>query len=681
MKKKNRYISLILVFALLMSLSSTLLTSCSCRHKVDGGEDTEKKPIGTVAEMDAMYPTNVLHKVSVTETSNVFVDFSGDEPATEYGIVYGSDDASARMATFASLHIGRATGVVIEPKPVTEDDHYSSADKLIYVNCPVQFAEAGLTMPEDNIGQTGYYIRTVGTSVFIMTKGEYGTQHAGISLLQHLIGYNMYGPDAVVYKKTGATLPDMNIIEKPDFDFYIAANSIDDDTMYGMGFQDYNEIFINIESSHSSFNPWHNSLDYLPNDIYLEDHPDWYSTESFAPIGDISRRDICYTAHGNQAEYELLVEEAYKQMMYWIEKNPTIPTITFTIEDHNTVCQCDACKASAAKYNGSNAGAVIQFLNRVNNKIQQKLADDAAASGKEKRELNVLFFAYHKMLTPPAKQNPDGTWSPIDETVVCGDNLGVFIAPIESNYGYSYYDDENERDKANCEGWAACTDIIYAWTYSANFLYYLFPCNTYDNMIENYRFFKSLGAVYMWPQGQHNAGEFSHFTNFKDYVNSKALFDTSVNMKDLTDDYFANYFMDAAGPMREYYDQLLAHLCYLQEEYYLDFARVTHAEISKSVYWPVGLIAQWGSYIEDAYRAIEKYKTTDEELYIKLYDRITIESMFIRYVQASLHAGSYTDTALLEMRLAFKADCDKYGFNCSAESGQISDIFSKWGIL
>ncbi len=682
MSKKSKLIiliSIIAVVAIAISVVAVIFLSKPSDPSIDG-EETELQATGTVTEREPSYSANVLHKVEVKETDNVFIDLSGDVPTTQYSIVYGNDEASKKMASFMSLHIGKATGVIIDPEQIVESDVYSPDGKTIYINCPAQFAQAGLSMPEDNIGQTGYYIKSVDGNVFVATNGEYGTQHAGICLLGHLIGYDMYGADAVVYKKSGATMPEMTIIERPDFDFYVASNKVSSETMYGMGFQDYNDLFINITSAESNFNPWHNALDYLPDTVYREEHPDWYSTESYPATSGITHYDICYTAHGNEDEYNALVEAAFEVMMEWIYKNPTIPTITFTIEDHNTVCQCDACKASAKKYNGSNAAAVIQFLNKINDKIQKQLQADADASGEAKRELNLLFFAYHKMLQPPVKRNTDGTWSPIDETVVCGENLGVYLAPIEANYGYSFYDEENEQYKNNCEGWGACTDIIYMWTYNTNFNYYMYPCNTFDDMIENYRFFKELGSVYMWSQGQHNNNDYTHFSRFKDYVNSKALFDTSVNMKELTDDYFANYFMDANQPMREYYDQLQAHLTYLQEVNYIDFTRVTHAEIAKGEYWPAGLLNQWSGYIDEAYKSIEKYKATDIELYNKLYDRINIESIFIRYVQLTLQFGSYTDTELYDLRVAFKADCEKYGITYNTEWGYISDVFVKWGL-
>lgn len=218
MNKVKKLVSLFLVIALLLSASLTLLVACN------DDDDLTTQPTDTVKERDANLPTNVLHKVNVQETTNVFVDDSTGSPKTEYVVVYGNGDDSAKMASFVVLHVGKATNVEMASRQVTADDVYSAEQKVIYVNCPTQFAQAGLTMPTDDIGVTGYYIKSVDNSVFVATYGSYGTQHAAICLLQHLVGYDMYGNDAVVYKKSGSTMPKMDIVERPDFDFYAASN-------------------------------------------------------------------------------------------------------------------------------------------------------------------------------------------------------------------------------------------------------------------------------------------------------------------------------------------------------------------------------------------------------------------------------------------------------------------------
>ncbi len=672
--KRKSILSLILAAVLCFGMAA-----CKKEESSGGVEEGGSKltAIDPATEPVDKYPTNVLHKVSVQETSNPFVSQVDGVASTEYQIVSGGGDLTQKATSFVQGHLARATGAILNVSRA-EDVEYSAEGKYIYFNCPTQFAAAGLTMPTEDIGPSGYYIKTVGNGVFVATKAETGAQQAAIALLRHLVGYEMFAVDCVSYSKNGATMPNMDIVERPDYDFYVASNKIDADTMYGMGFQNSLDVFINVTSEASSYGPWHNSLDYLPEKDYGEEHSDWYSDVAY---GDQFLHDLCYTAHGNATELEAMVTEVARIMVDYAERFPNIPTIAFTIEDHNTVCSCSACTTHARQYNNSYAAAVIQFLNRVNEKVQSTLAANAQQQNKAKRDLNILFFAYHKMLTPPAKKNAQGVWTPIDDTVVCAKEVGVYLAPIEANYGYSFNDEINAIYKDNCDGWAACADLMYIWTYNTNFHYYMYPCNSFDSMIENYRYFKEMGAVYMWSQGQHNQNNASHFSNFKDYVNSQALFDVRANMKDLTDKYFANYFQDAAQPMRQYYDELQAHLTYLLYTNPTAFNRVTHAEIATISFWPQQLLVQWLGYIDQAYQAIEKYQISNPTLYEALEKRIKIESIFLRYAQITLYSGSYP-SQLDEMRIAFKNDCEELGITQKAEWDTLASTdFIQWGLV
>ncbi len=646
----------------------------------------EDKARETVYEPSENFVEGTLHKVLVTESDRVFVTNDGTNVYCEYKVVSGSGTLSKKAANFISSHITKATDAALGDVLDEDEVAYSTLGKYIYVNCTSQFEAAGLTMPTDDIGPTGYYIKTVGDSVFIQTKEEGGAQKGAISFLYHVLGYTMYAKDTVVYAKSGATLPDMDIIERPDYDFYVASNRLDDETNYGMGFQSTDDLFINVVSEDSAYNPWHNSLDFLPmKDYYMDEagnyiHEKWYSDVAYTDADGKVRRELCYTAHGDEAEYNAMVDEVVKKMMILLEENPTIPNIAFTIEDHQTVCSCEHCTASAKKYNDSNAAAVIKFLNQVSRKVQDNLEQIALENGTKKRDITILFFAYHKMLKPPVTKNSEGKWEPIDDEVRCDEKVAVYLAPIEASYTVSFNDEENSVYKDNVDGWASCADLIYMWTYGTNFGYYLFPYNSYDSMIENYRYFKSLGAVYMWTQGQHMPVDSTHFSRFKDYINSKALFDVNVNLKELTDDYFANCYLDAVEPMRQYYDELQAHLTYLRETNSVELRGYVREEIAKMEYWPSELLTRWMGYIDEAYMSIEKYKTADPELYSTLYDRINLESIFIRFAQISLYAGNYTSDELLSMKLSFKNDCARLGITHESEHVQISNVFAQWGI-
>ncbi len=662
----KKILSLMLAIVLAVSFAG-------CGQEEQKQPEATQAPIQVIQEPEQSLAENTLHKVSVTETSRSFVT----NGQTEYAIVTAADEQSYEAANFIAKHISAATGATV---PVLESNtvSWTEAGKYIFVNCPEQFTAAGLTMPAEDIGQRGYHIKSAGDSVFIATRVPAGTQLGAIAFLRYVLGYDMLSAGTVLYEKDGTTLPDMDITERPDYDFYISTNKLDSATLYGMGYQDQLDVFVRVTSPEDSNGMYHNSLQYLPYNQYSADHPGWYSDVTYGTAGE---RELCYTAHGDEEELSAMVDVIAHRMLLESNNNPHIATICLTIEDHNTVCNCEACTASSLKYDGSNSAAVIQLLNRVNKKVQAQLQAQADADGTEKRELNILFFAYHKMLKAPARKNAAGQWEPIDETVVCDKEVGVFYAPIEAYYTYTFTHDNNTDHRENTKAWGSLAEKIYMWTYCTNFGYYLYPYNTFDAMVENFRFFKEAGAAYMYNQGQHNQGSPSHFSDFKEYVTSRALFDVNVSVAELTDTYFAGYFREAAEPMRQYFDELQAHMGYLANAYPVQLNGYIREEIGALQYWPKETLQQWLGYIEQAYAAIEPYQQTNPELYELLYKHILQESIFPRYAMLELHPGSYQAGELDSLRRQFKSDCERLGVNNVSEWVPISTVFSQWGIL
>ena len=141
----------------------------------------------------------------------------------------------------------------------------------------------------------------------------------------------------------------------------------------------------------------------------------------------------------------------------------------------------------------------------------------------------------------PAKK-VNGVWVPYDDTVILDDNVGVYIAPASANYMHSFYDEVNQAEKEMIESWSALGNLIYMWLYETNFSYYFYPYNSYESMIESYRFCKANNAIFMLSLGQYNANVVTCFGRFKEYLNSKAMFDVNSNYAEIVDGFFTNYF-------------------------------------------------------------------------------------------------------------------------------------------
>ena len=459
----------------------------------------------------------------------------------------------------------------------------------------------------------------------------------------------------------------MDITEKPDFDLHVQGNRVTGEAMYGMGFQSSGDIFISVEGE-----TWHNSLNFLPKETYQAKHPKWYSTKG---------NEICYTAQGDADELEEMTTTVADKMVQYANEYPDKPSICLTIEDHADQCGCAACAASREAYNGTDSAATIKFMNKVNRKVQAKLLEQEGGVEANKRKLNILFFAYTKMEKPPVvKDETTGKWKPIDDSVICDPEVGVYIAPIYAAYNQSFYHESNISAKNIIEGWGALSTKLYMWLYETNYRHYMYPINSYDTMIETYRFCKANNAEYMMNEGQYNQTNVTHFSKLKEYFNARAEFNVNDNYADIVNDFFHNYFGEAEVPMRKYFDELQAHLRYLEETFPADVNGNIYNPMEQTKLWSYGTLNGYLKLIDEAYAAIEPLKVSNPDRYEILEKHIKLESMFPRFALLRLYSGMYASTDLYNARMEFKGDCTTFGITYVQEQTSMDTVFADWGL-
>ena len=647
------------VLALLI-VCATLFTACSQKQQEQSSNEAPKTAAKNPVDISEPYPVkNALHKISVTDSDRPLVT----NGTTEYRIISGTDSKTVEAVNYLIKYFQKGTGVSLKTATV---DEYTKNGKFIVFNVPELFDVAGLTMPEDEIGSAGYYIKTEGDDVFIAT-GFPGAQFGMLAFLKHVLGFTMYSLDTIVYTKDGATLPDMEIIERPDIEKFMSNNSVGGyEAAYMMGFSSFNE-FIYVRGAQ-----WHNTLLVLPTNEYMNDHPKWYSSYG---------NDVCFTAHGDEAELNAMIQEVAKILMEEAtkEENLNKQYISFTTMDINQACECDACLAVKAKYNGTASAAMIQFANRLSRVIQAELQKMADAAGTSKRDLDLLVFAYKAYTVAPAVEKEDGKYEPIDETVVCDPEVVVYYAPIRAKFTVPFTNYVNIDFEKATRSWGACGQKIFTWSYETNFSHYMYPYNNWDSVAETYRFLLDQGSVYVTSQGQWNTTGHTGFTDFKDYINACATLDLSRSFADVKQEFFTNYYREASAPMLQYFDELSAYMRYIEETYPAEYSGGLYDNIEQSKFWPSSLLFRWQDLLDEAYAAIEVHKNNNS-LYQTLKNHIDLESIFIRYALITHHGGKFSSTELKEMQSAFAEDCTRLGVKRYAEGSEIAAIFERWGI-
>ena len=608
------------------------------------------------------------HIINTTAGSTVFAT----NGVSDYVIVGANESRINRAKELIVGAVNRALGITLNTAYETT---YSANGKKIIINDSTLFAQAGLIMPSVDLGDSGYYIKSAGTNVFIMAKNVMGITNGAVGLLQGLLGYDIYAHDTESFTvKAGDTviMPNFDVIDMPDFDYRLFSARKSTLAKDLMRFTNSNEVYVNLGGR-----AWHNTLFALPPETYKADHPSWYCNNWNAESPKDGNQ-LCYTCRGDQNEYSAMVDTLYEIIKAEFIKYPNVNNVTFTIMDNHNRCSCSTCEASKDYY-GSDSAAVIKLCNAVSDRLDEYFCPQG-------RNVKVLFFAYFYTEEAPTNH--------LDE-VHCSKNVGAFIAPIYANYTQTFYSEENEKYAQTISNWANLTENVYMWLYETNYSFYFYPYDAFDSMIETYRFCYNNNARLMFPEGQHNQCVSTAFTKFKDYIESKVMWNVNEDYETLKQNFFTNYFLDASDIMLTYYEELRTQLAKIYASGLTGGTNMARGRIYEAIaqprLWPTALLQKWLGYINQAYDSIEYLKDVDMNLYNKYKSHIDVEAIFIRYALCDICASDFTEQELLQMRQDFVAFLDDikdymtyeigsvYGFR-TRETAAIGGYKTDWGL-
>ena len=692
---------------IILILSTVICVSVGVGFLIGSLRSSKETPksCNPVKDNEIHYIDGTLHKVNVSNSNVKFV-VNGE---SDYKIYVDLSDetlktAINKSASFVKEQVLNAAGVELEIDTELPSNFSKSTYAIVY-GFRDEFSALGLAMPADDIATSGYYIKTVENVVFIEANGSDGYRMGGLAFLREVIGYDMISEDCVVYARDAKTMPNMEIIERPDFDYRQIQNYYTSIETYGMGMHTHTDLWIPV-------NGWdmHNSLYYIPPETYKTQYPEWYRSDFEQP---------CYTAHGNKVAYEKLVETVFRVVVKRMEECPSIENISFTAMDGTgqDSCWCETCSEYKALY-GTPAAACIYFMNDLNKQVQAYIQNNCPG-----RTLNLVFFAYHDSEPAPVERvkytdsqgnviwgdpivDAKGNYSPLkryarDENghfikdfngnyvyetdeqgkpvyLTCDEHVYPWLAPIYSKFTASFYEEVNKTYAQNVALWYTVSSNVYLWLYGTNFKYYLFPYNNWSSSVETYRYMRESGVKYIWSQAQER-NQATAFTDLKDYIDSKFFFDVNSDYNQVLDDYFNNYYLEASKPMRDLFNLIQARSEYL-EETIPTISGGIYDEIGEAELWPRVLLENMLDIIDQAYKAIEKYKISDPKLYESLVKRIKQESIFPRYVICMYYGDYYAN--IKEMRISFRDDWNALGFSVYREHlGDMQSVFTnEWGL-
>ena len=455
----------------------------------------------------------------------------------------------------------QSTGVSLKIVKDSESE-LGCSDACISIGKTRLLSEAELNVDYLSLNQDGFIIKTVDKSIFIDGYLERGTLYGVYSFLERNIGIRFLTADCTyipklskinLYVEDIKDIPDVIMRQYLKGDIFegwadaaFAARTRQDTSYFpgGVVVDKYGEpstLYKRISE--------HNMHFYVPEEIYNDPskpeayHPEFYYQfpapyESYGPT-------ICLTngltadgkldAEKDVSVAKIVVEEMYKDII----ANPSARFFMFEQEDSNNCCQCDTCKETANIYKRS--GILIRFCNMMIEEIERKLENDGI-----KINFEIVTFAYSYATEPPVKVEND-EMVPIDSTVVADEKLCMRLAQMHNVKDGAFSPNQRIEIVRAFKEWKVIAKRFMLWLYDADFedwISYFPSLNTIKETVDGLIDF---GAIYVLMQGPQF--ELQNWqSNLRGYIYRNLLWDSSLNVDALKNEYIDLYYGETAAP-------------------------------------------------------------------------------------------------------------------------------------
>lgn len=613
MKKKTIIKILSVVFSVVAALSS--FTACENQSSDDFPQREVKK---------YSYDGGT-HIYTAKETSKYMIQ----NGSTDYKIVIPADSGEYIQAAKdeLSLFFHEATNVALEYVIESEEGiAHSQSGKYISIGETKMLESAGIEVDKSALGSDGIRIVTKDNAIYLFGGSDYGSLYAVYDLLTILFNFEVYSYDCIQIDRNvrNVKLYNFDVRDIPDVamrsnSWAMRKNNVNNFAYRSKMILAKSNYLMPLGDDRVGGKPRsiHNSFQILPKAEYEEKHEKWYSTN-----GD----QLCYTARGDQKEYEAMVEKIaevieYDLTKYPVDKYPSYNIGAFTMEDTGTNCTCSACAQAKIKYN-SDSGAVIVMQNKIMEKVHAWM--NLPENKEYKREdFKLAFFAYHNYADAPAYYDEaKGKYVVNHPDLVMREDVGVYLCMSDDlSYLVNVYDEINDKGRENLLAWFDIANTTYLWAYNCNFQGYLFmhaSMNFFDT--EGYQFMIQSGVKMLENQSA-SSQELTAFHALKAYLDYKLQWDCTLDSKELTQNWFDAMFGPASNVMMELFNQEREYniMQYATLGWFEECKGVYSASFWNEKYWDYAVLQNFIAQCNAAKEIINK-KVADKqtrEMYIK----------------------------------------------------------------
>lgn len=387
----------------------------------------------------------------------------------------------------------------------------------------------------DSLTSDGIVIKTVGSNLILAGGRPRGTLYAVYEFLETSAGCRWWTPtESTIPQKASLSVSPQDVAYVPTFQYrehFTHAVQNNPEFTVIMRQNGYFQRQPWEWGGHHSILGWsHTFGQLLPAKQYFKDHPHWFSDPNNGNKPGTANSKIPASTQLCLSNPEV-VEAVAEKALAWIAKNPNAGYISISQDDNNNFCQ-DPADVALAEREGSYAGPLLNFVNQVAARIQEKHPG-----------FLVETLAYGKTAKPPKTIRPAA-------------NVLIRLAPIEADFGHPMNSDWNAAIRDNLLEWAKIAPRLFVWNYVTNFKSTVFPHPNWAGLGPDLRFFAANNVKGVFEQGDNYTHGIGDFVQLRTWLLAKLLWNPNLDQEKLTDEFLQGYYGPAAPHLKAYINLL-----------------------------------------------------------------------------------------------------------------------------
>jgi len=381
-------------------------------------------------------------------------------------------------------------------------------------------------------GDEEFLIHTTGNDLYILGGRKRGTMYGVFSFLEEFLNCRWYTREvSKIPQRSTLSLPGINSRQKPAFE-------------YRMPF--YTEACSRSWASHNKINGYgadlpdqvggrmryakgklgHTFYSLVPPEKYFDEHPDYYSMVKGERVRD--RGQLCLT---NPQVLNVAIAEIER----WLAEDPGADIVSITQNDWEDWCECPDCRALDT-VEGSHSATVINFVNAIADSLGEKYPG-----------MYFDTFAYTYTQKPP-------------RTLAVRNNVLIRICHMQPSCDAHPLTscELNAEYIRNLREWRKKGGKLYAWHYVTDFSHYLMPFPNFNAIRKDILSYYREGVAGIFCQGDSQQGGGGEWAELRSYLLAKLLWNPTIDVDRVIDDFMRGVYGAAAGPIRQYFDMMHA---------------------------------------------------------------------------------------------------------------------------